>query len=98
MTPPCNLWVNRLYRIKKTLDISPNKLVFSHKPTRGNDLLNNVIKQVILPSSMEQQSSLQFNLVPILRKRDEIIQHPRRRIPTHKSYLHYLKNGLTCCS
>ncbi len=60
--------MSRLHLIEKTLNISTNQFAFTCEPARDDNLLNNVIEQTILPGSMQEQSRLQFSLVPILRK------------------------------
>src|SRR5438105_15770978 len=59
-TPPCNLWVNRLRLIEKTLDISTNKPAFAFPPMGENHILNDIVKQIVLPSRMQEQNRLQF--------------------------------------
>ena len=90
--------MRRLHFIEETLDISPDKFAFACKPVWDHDLLDNVVEEGILPGGMQHQSRLQFSPVAILRKGDQIIQHPCRRMPAREPYLHNLDNSHAGCT
>ena len=79
--------MSRHDRIEKTLHISSDKLAFTRKPLLSNNLLNKIVKEVILPGRVQKNCRLKFCLMPILRKSNQIVQYPYGRIPARKAYL-----------